>query len=119
MRFSWSSESFKRRATCAAHRWEELLQFELEADRCAVVQADSISVRVAGNLPSGVAASEIPPQLSNVRPLAKGEPAPRVSAPLAGLMLKTLNRLVAAVGDKQKVTRSTDGDPIEPVTTGG
>src|SRR5882757_6828320 len=37
-------------------------------------------------LPSGVAASEIPWQVSNVRVVAKGEPATRVRMPVAGLI---------------------------------
>src|SRR6185369_499927 len=40
--------------------------------------------------PSGVAASEMPAQLSSVRPVANGEPATAVSAPVAGAMRKTL-----------------------------
>ena len=40
--------------------------------------------------PSGVAASEMPEQLSNVSPLAKGDPATAVRAPVAGLMRNTL-----------------------------
>src|SRR5438309_7775416 len=40
--------------------------------------------------PSGVVASEIPAQLSSVRPLAKGDPATAANAPVAGVMRNTL-----------------------------
>src|SRR5579859_1096223 len=42
------------------------------------------------NFPSGVGASEMPWQLSSVRPLGNGEPATGLSTPLVGLIWKTL-----------------------------
>ena len=41
-------------------------------------------------LQSGVAASEMPEQLSKVSPLAKGDPATAVRAPVAGVIRNTL-----------------------------
>jgi hypothetical protein len=42
------------------------------------------------NRPSGVAASEMPAQLSRVSPLGKGDPATAANTPVAGVMRNTL-----------------------------
>ena len=66
--------------------------------------------------PSGVAASEMPAQLSSVRPLEKGDPAIAVRAPVAGVMRKTLIVLVTAVGDKKKIAGQVGRDSVNART---
>src|SRR6476469_2173545 len=74
-----------------------------------------------------MAASEMPAQLSSVRPLEKGDPAIAVRAPVAGVMRKTLmvwlplletkRRLLARLTVIRSMPAHATVDPVPPVLT--
>ena len=77
--------------------------------------------------PSGVAAREMPEQLSKVSPLAKGDPATAVRAPVAGVMRNTLivwlppletnRRLLARLAVIRSIPAHATVAPVPPVLT--
>src|SRR5947209_16519027 len=54
-------------------------------------------------LPSGVAATDMPWQLSKVSPVANGDPATSVNAPFAGLMVKELIVMLPVLATKRRL----------------
>ena len=62
--------------------------------------------------PSGVAASEMPEQLSKVRPLAKGDPATAVKSTSGRSNAKHADGLVATIGNKQQIAGQVGGNSV-------